>query len=175
MWQAANLIFLLVLATVLYVPFLALWRLLIYLLRVRGRAIVLLLSLPVYVVLLFGWYRWQARPESVFKSNFGFAPPADVRGLQGYTWALGDSGVSYLHFKAGPATVKRVLARGLAPGNLISIGGGDPPPSWWNPPTSPPAQRFEATFTGRSFSSEMEILLYDPTTGDIWFQFFGVD
>src|SRR3954454_4506826 len=122
MWQAANLIFLLIFASVLYVPFLAAWGLLIYLLRVRGKANALLLSLPVYVVLLFGWYRWQSRPEAVFKSDFGFAPPTDVRGLQGYTWALGDSGFSYVHFKAGPTTVNRVLARGLVPGHSMSIG-----------------------------------------------------
>jgi hypothetical protein len=171
--QFLNLIFLLVVVSLGYVVFLAIWTGLVFLFRVRRKGMVCAISLPVFLVALVGWLKWQERPAAQFERSFGFPPPADVQGLESNVWALGDSGTVYMRFKAAPPTVRRIVARGLSAGTSNTIGL-DNPPTGWNPSPAPPAQRYEGSFS-QSFASELETLIYDPATGDVWFHMSGVD
>ncbi len=110
-----SLLFTGVLCIVLYAVFLAVWVGALFVVHARHKLLYSLLSLPVFVVLLVSSFFWLTRPSAVFQDSFGFRPTPDVTGLQSSQWILGDCSIIYLHFKANPATVQRIVAKGLLP------------------------------------------------------------
>lgn len=141
-------------------------------------------GLPAAVVLVAAlaaavW--WQGnRPAAVFETEFGFAPPADTVVLKSDVSWIGDSGHVYLHFRSGPQTVARIVAGGFVPGpGSISTTGHRP--NWFAPPAAPPALAFAARPSGAGtpvrgrFASEDATLVHDPATGEVWYEYVGVD
>ena len=172
-----NVLFLAVVCVVLYGLFLGAWVAALYLFRLRRKPLLSLMSLPVFVALLVGYSWHQTRPSKVFERSFGFAPPADVTALRSYQFVLGDSGVVYLRFRASPATVQRIVARGLRPVGTAVDGPASTnatPPDWWQPPPTTQAA-YVGNFGGRNFASEEEYVVYDPATGEVYFRFVGID
>jgi hypothetical protein len=172
-----NVIFLTILCGVAYGVFLAAWVGVLYLFRVKHKRRPALFSIPTFLVLLVSLYLYVSRPSATFEGVLGFPPSSDVTSLQTSLFFLGDSGVAYLRFKASPATIQWIVARGLTP---IVAGTRGPattsgkPPSWWRPPTAPTAA-YLGNFEERSFTREEEYLIYDPVTGEAYFRFLGVD
>ena len=141
-------------------------------------------GLPAAVVIVAAtaaglWWHGN-RPDAVFKTEFGFAPPADTKVLNADVSWIGDSGHVYLHFRASPQTVARIVAPGFVAGPDQDSSAGAPP-AWFAPPAAPPALVYSASspaagtpVRGR-FSSEHARLIHDPATGDVWYEYLGID
>ena len=158
---------------VLFAVFLALWMIpALFVFRFRHKILWGLASVPTFLILLTCAILWMTRPSATFELALGFPPPADVTGLQSRQWILGDSGEVYLRFRASPATIKQIVARGLSPSSG-STDSGNSPPDWWKP--SQGAEIYEAAFRDRKFASEHEYFACDPATGDAWFRWIGID
>lgn len=121
------------------------------------------------------------QPRNVYQVSFGFPVSPDVTQLQSSYWYFGDTGVTYLKFKASPSTLKRILKRGLKPvakeefrQNSESLSGDDPP-SWWQPFAGSSNRFYSARFKNRDFSSEEELLCYDKSSGLAHYRFVGID
>jgi hypothetical protein len=178
MMVVLNVLFLTIVCGVVYGVFLAAWVGGLFVFRVKHKLRYALISFPTFLAILLSLYVYAGRPSATFDRVLGFSPPPDVTSLQSSEWILGDSGVVYLRFKASPATIQRIVARGLllvGPSNEPSTTS-DSPPSWWQPPIMG-AMAYYADFAGQrhGFASEDEYLIYDPATGEAYYRFVGID
>ena len=141
-------------------------------------------GLPAAVVIVAataaGLWWHGSRPDAVFETEFGFAPPADTDVLSSDVSWIGDSGHVYLHFRAGPQTVARIVAAGFVAGPDV-VSSTNTPPAWYGPSAAPPALLYSAStpaagtpVRGR-FSTEHARLIHDPATGDCWYEYVGID
>lgn len=151
------------------------------------RAILLGLPLAITVVAaaLIAISLYTHHPSRIFEHEFGFPPPPGTTILHASASALGDSGSAYLHAKVSPATAARILTAYTPASKHFS--SPETPPTWFQPPqasptlqllqlTSPPTPTPTSLPTPRaSFASEFRQISYDPATGDLWYQFSGVD
>ena len=162
---------------VLYAVFLAVWIGALFVFRVRHKVLWSLPSLPVFVLLLYTCSLLLSRPSTPFKDSFGFAPPPDVTILQSFEEGFGDYGITYLHFKANPATVQRIVSKGMVqvgPTTATPSSTNSTPPDWWQPPDKS-VEKFIGSIGKRNFAREEDYLVYDPATGDVWYRFMGID
>jgi len=134
MMAGLNISFLLVLFVVFYLIFLLLWTGILLIFRRTRRFGYMLLSLPVYVFLIWLYFYTGSRPTAVFTRSFGFAPPADVSSIQSERFFLGDSGAVYLHFTCAQTTIQRIAGRGLA-----SSSSASSPFNWIDDRNAPPS------------------------------------
>jgi energy-coupling factor transporter transmembrane protein EcfT len=166
---------------VTYLLFLGVWTAAVFALRLRHKWLWIPASFPVFVLLfvvaLVALFLHSTSPGSVFADRFGFPPPDDVADMRSSTWLLGDSGYAYLAFTADPATVQRIIDRGMTPAverDPRSVTIGRERPSWWNP--SPTDLVYAADLTGRVFMTvETEVLHHDPVTGRVHYYWYGID
>lgn len=123
MMAVFNLIFLGLLLLAATAVVWAIWSLFATIFARRMRRMVLIglpASAAIVIAGVAGLWVYESRPAAIFAGEFGFAPPADVVFVNSYTFALGDSGSTYLQLRAGPATVDRMVASaGLMPGAIL--------------------------------------------------------
>jgi hypothetical protein len=176
MWALLNIIFLLVFIAVAFAAFFAIWAASAWLICPKRPRVYMALSVPAFALICFGIYFYLTRPSVLFSSQFGFPPTSDVQNLRASMWSLGDSGRMHMRFIANPSTIQRIVARGLGP---ESWGGAlqqpADAPDWWSPSPDSSTLIYHGTFTGRSFGTEMEYLIYDPNTKEAHFLMLGVD
>jgi hypothetical protein len=118
-------------------------------------------------------------PGHVFRSSFGFSPTSDVLDLRGRKFTFGDSGDTYLRFRASKETVNRILDSRFLELRQDEIRGygfpwKDSAPSYWQPPNGASVHFFHATQFDDSFGSS-EAFLNDESTGSVHFYWIGVD
>ncbi|MEJ7595546.1 MAG: hypothetical protein WKF77_28870 [Planctomycetaceae bacterium] len=115
------------------------------------------ISVLFYAVAVFAGFRWLNRPSIEFERQFGFPPPPDVIHLSAQSTFFGDFGHRSMRFKANLPTVNRIIGRGM---NMIS--------------NTEHCQHFSREY-GADFSSETEELFYNPDTGEVTYEWTGVD
>src|SRR3712207_2284475 len=71
-------------------------------------AFVAAVGIPV-ALLTVGSFALDLFPSHVFKSSFGFAPTSDVTELRGKQSRFGDSGSTYIRFRANKPTLERII------------------------------------------------------------------
>ncbi|MEM1213893.1 MAG: hypothetical protein AAGI68_16515 [Planctomycetota bacterium] len=171
---------LMVVAGFLFVPFALLWWGLIAWRKPTRRWAWWLCALPVYGILFLSSvtaaYMWMTRPAAVFEMTFGFPPTNSVRQLESSQFILGDSGERHLRFQADPAVGQRIVAsRTWQRVDTFNDHDADAP-SWWRPSSGPSVELYQAELTGEQFGTiEMAFLWFDPTTGDVWYWWYGID
>ena len=118
-------------------------------------------------------------PPQVFKTSFGFAPTNDVREIKSKYWYFGDTGITYLKFKANPETIKRIVTLGLVEAGSTpsqsSASIGDDVPDWWRPESHSGTRIYTKSNRIRDFASEEEMLCYDETAQQAYYSFQGID
>jgi hypothetical protein len=177
MMTVFNVLFLTVICGLAFGVFLAVWLIVLYIMRVRRKRHYALFAVPTFFVLLVSTCLYACRPSAAFERMFGFAPTSDVIAIQSSQWELGDSGVVFLRFKANPVTIRRIVARGLS---RVSVDVADrnttsaAPPRWWRPPKDS-TEVYLGSFDGRRFAWEDELLFYDSANDEGYFRFTGID
>lgn len=176
-----NAIWYLPLAAVAFGLFYVAWRFGLHLCRVQSKK-ARLLSLPVFVLLVWAVIQYGSKPSAVYAEAFGFPVAADVLELKSKRFLVGQSGGCYLRFKADESTVRRILSRGLTvmDTNHVSSLKRDPRgrvPRWWKlEELGTNAEFYYATFTNKnSYDWIYEYLAYDPSTRVILFRRNDVD
>lgn len=187
MWVLLNLA---VWAVVLFVVFLLIWITWSVLAVVFARRKVrwVLMGVPgsmlVVALLVVSAWVYFTRPSVMFENEFGFAVPADTTIVSASSFALGDSGSAYFHLKTSPKTASLLMAGyGSAAGYVDRSAER---PSWCSPESVGQSfitceQRISYTSpasgpaTPRKFESETRRIWYDPLTGDLWYEYSGVD
>ncbi len=127
-------------------------------------------------------------PQEVFEDTFRTPPPPGIENLQGETFWSFDSWEVFLKFRAKTDEFHRLLPLGL---KAMTTGEAQvdymhgSKPDWWD-------FRFDDTWfyygrdedggTGSSdknreseFAYEREMMAYDPTTGNCYYFFMGID
>lgn len=139
----------------------------------------LLASIPAYgaafIALLAALWLYTTRPEAVYYNSFGFEPTEAVDSLRSDLSSFADNSVAYLRFRADRETVERIVARGMSPADSIPAKRASHP-GWYQPPVEGDGvEFFTAERIVQRHASEREELTYDPTTGEVWFYYRGVD
>lgn len=140
-----------------------------------GSGIVFGVLSTIVMVLAFS-YVHATSPREVFRKSFGFDVPEDVGNIKSEYSYFMDSGYTFLTFNASPATVERISARGLtrAPNSYFPSSNIEPP-EWWILPSHDNTVRYSGSFDNRDFAGETEVLIYDRSTGTVYFHFIGID
>jgi hypothetical protein len=127
------------------------------------------------MVVIFS-YVHATSPGEVFKKSFGFEASEDVVNIKSEYWVFADSGHTFLMFKASPATVEKIVARGLnrVPESFFPSSNIEPP-NWWVLPSGDDTVRYGAAFSDRDFSREVEVLIHDRSSDTVFFHFIGSD
>jgi hypothetical protein len=178
-----NVIFLVLLVGVATAVVSGLFAGIAYLFRVRRWYSWALGGPLIVVVFLLGYNRWASDPGRRFQNEFGFPAPPPVVIHHTHFRALGDSGEAFFHFTADAPTVRRIVAGWSEEDEFVSTTVE--PPDWWQPRMSGTRQYFcrggrgsasaKASPVPRNFASEDRWLIYDPTSGEVWYRFLGVD
>lgn len=118
-------------------------------------------------------------PSHVFRSSFGFFPPADVTELKGSQSSFGDSGSAYLCFRADKVTVEKIIrSRRFVEDEAAGLKTGDLPDRQrdcrW-PGSGSVLRRFTLTDADDTFQHSYGVLLYEESTGRVYFQWEGID
>ena len=125
---------------------------------------------------------WNSRPANVYQLSFGSAPSSDVIELQSKNFAFGDSGTTYLKFKAAPATIQKLTAKSWSVvksadwqaqdlDNFLDDGA----PDWWKPTKTGATQMYVTDNRFGNFAGENEVLVYDSATRQTHYAFVGID
>jgi hypothetical protein len=174
-----NLLFLFVMGAVGYAVFLAVWLAAVWTLHLRRKWLCAILSFPAYVAIVLAISLISSSPSTVFCRSFGFPPANDVVDIQSSCWHLGDAGTTYLHFRAEPQTIERIVARGMTPLGTSARQCRDlrtnDAPDWWRPVLGGDVVVYYGEFDGRTFARETEWLAYCQRTKETWFHFSGID
>lgn len=115
------------------------------------------ISVLFYAVAVFAGGRWINRPSIQFERQFDFPPPPDILHLSAQSTFFGDSGHRSMRFKANQETVNRIVERGM---NKISDVGHE--------------QHFLREYSA-DFGSETEELFYNLDTGEVIYEWTGID
>jgi hypothetical protein len=157
----------------------AVWSLVVLLLAKRKIRWILIgfpVSIGLVAIAIAGSWYHVTRPGVVFEREFGFPPPPDTTVVNASAFALGDSGSAYLYFRTSPMTATRLMAGYVPdPGNFFT---NVRPPAWFAPSPSPTTARFisnQPRKNSGSFASEYRRITYDPSTGEVWYFFQGID
>ncbi|MBO0861113.1 MAG: hypothetical protein J2P21_22040 [Chloracidobacterium sp.] len=122
----------------------------------------------------------NSSPSLVFESSFGFSPTSDVKELEGGRSIFGDSGETFLRFRASRQTIQSIVAgrrlyeidenmfMSQAPHDSASQ-------SYWKPFDGKPTLFYESQRFDDSFGSSSAILCYDESAGVAHFYWIGVD
>lgn len=116
------------------------------------------ISVLFYAVAIFAGFRWMNRPSVEFERQFGFPPPPDVLQLSADSTFFGDSGHRSMRFKANLQTVNRIIGRGM---NRMSDAEHQ--------------QHYSSQVGDADFGDETEDLFYDPDTGEVTYEWTGID
>lgn len=140
-----------------------------------GTAVVIPLALWVIVNFALNLF-----PHHVFKSSFGFPAPPDVADLRGERSAFGDGGTTYLRFRAGERTVRRIIEKGFVEVDVVSgrqsVGQLlEFAPGYWRPSEGSATRFYESTRFDENFSSSAALLVYDEASGVAHFYWSGID
>ncbi|MBC8289000.1 MAG: hypothetical protein H8E37_01670 [Planctomycetes bacterium] len=115
-----------------------------------------------YVGVIAGAFLWATRPAARFQEHFGFAPTADIQNLTGSYFVLGDTGETELSFSASRETVDRIVAHTF--GRVLPDAEK----------SNPQIHHFRRDFS-EAFSSESYELWFDDLTGEVRFEWVGID
>ncbi|MBA2734049.1 MAG: hypothetical protein H0U54_14360 [Acidobacteria bacterium] len=119
-------------------------------------------------------------PSHVFESSFAFAPTSDVVELEGEKSTFGDSGSTYLRFRANKQTFERITGlrfveidekrfRSQSTAALKSA------PSYWRPFEGEALHFYEAYKFDESFAFSNAVLSYDESSYVVHFYWIGID
>jgi hypothetical protein len=118
-----------------------------------------------------------SRPNFVFKSSFGFEPPPDVQIVNSSCGGFADCCVRHLRFYADPSTIDKITSQGLW-GQSDSESYSHNDPQWWRPSFRLTTKVYKFDAHGRckhGYSSEHEILVYDPSSKEAYYRYIGID
>lgn len=118
-------------------------------------------------------------PSRVFESSFGFSPPSTVSELKGSESDFGDSGSAYLCFRTDEATFEKIIRSRpfieVRPDEMKADYHGGGPNDCWKPDAGSKTRRFEVSNLPVAYQHAGGELLYDESTGRVYFQWDGVD
>lgn len=127
----------------------------------------------------YGFYT-TSRPATVYEMTFGSAPSSDVTNIQSNYYYFADTGTTFLKFKASPATIAKLTAKGWtrlnAQGNQnAGPHTGTQTPEWYKPKITDTTVIYTAEKRIGDFASESETLVYDRVTKQAYYDFVGID
>jgi hypothetical protein len=133
-----------------------------------------------FVLLVGGWYGLGFVPSYVFYEKVGFGPTADVKELRGYRLSVLGQGKAYLRFRAGPATVQRLVGTGYheVPKEKFAewANAREKPPEWWQPLAGNPTHFYQIDHLDNGYAMlSTAIVSYDESSGVVHFHWFGVN
>ncbi len=139
-------------------------------------ALVAAVAIPVSALMAFNFAQGYF-PASVFEASFGFRPPPDVKVLEGRRSVFGDSGAAYLRFRASRQTVERIVNPRFSEISRAEFVAAINAPETEEVRTQAGASTryFRASHDDDSFASSQAYLSYEETTGQVYFQWSGVD
>ena len=118
-------------------------------------------------------------PSHVFKTSFGFWPSHDVVELKGKELLIGDSGEAYLYFRADKETVHRIVSSRFLelsePDSLMHFPSPEPLPAYWRPPAGQSVHVFKSDHFDDRFGFSQAFLIYEESSGTVYFYWTGVD
>jgi len=131
-----------------------------------------------YAIWLAATLYYLSTPPKVFERTFGFAPTGDVREIQSQYWYFGDTGSTYLKFKAEPQTIQRIVKIGLDQRPIPEVNNylsAESDPQWWQPQPGSITHFYMQANRLKDFASENEMLCYDERTQQAYYMFLGID
>ena len=124
------------------------------------------------------------RPAFVFQQVFRQEPTAAITDIQSKYWTFADSGTIYLKFRCSLEDFQSLKPDRMQPlsypeAEQILHAYRDVLPAWFDPPELRTLQRFACDTPrgarGRIFTSETELMLYDPATQTTFYFYSGID
>ena len=116
----------------------------------------------------------------VYEHSFGFSPTPDVQIIRSSWRDDGDSRTKYLKFQADQSTIDRIIAeRALLPQESATPSSRREDPSWWDWWRDPKRRLvysynpFSRAGRGGELSFEDEVLIYDATTREAYYRYYG--
>lgn len=126
--------------------------------QIRRQGLWVAASLLMYAMVIALMLQQMATSEKHFEERFGFPVPSDVRHLSIRSDLFSmDSGYLTMRFEAREETVARIVSRGMS--NMPDMGR---------------QRHFRREFSA-TFGAEQEDLFYDPATGNVFYEWTGID
>jgi hypothetical protein len=144
----------------------------------------LFLALCAFGLLFYGFmHPWSETTDEKsirqsFKSNFDFEPDADFVPMHQKIYCLADNGCMHLEFRASQATFDKIRGLGFQAVSMpkfLSATGGSNAPDWWIKADGQTDDCFVNEKWKGSFSSNQAYLIYNPTSGVVYFFSEGID
>jgi hypothetical protein len=126
----------------------------------------------------------SARPTYLFRTTFGFKPPAQTRVLEVYHRTIMDYGTTVMTFSTTRDVIDKIVARNFTPSDRETVlrvynRNRDNLPgqveSWFSLPSTQTGRFYVAEAFDKSFARSEAILCYDEETQTAYFHWVGLD
>jgi hypothetical protein len=145
-------------------------------------------TIAIFLVAFIAWGIIRSiNPRSIFKEEFGIAPPASISKIQSSYYWFADTGDEYLRFQTSQEEFDKLVSTNLkkktaeemkrdTPGEY----GGDTP-DWWDYQIQSDWIYYLRVYSSanesglKGFFSEDEYFAYNPKTQIAYYHFIGID